>query len=46
LISWLTPVRQILFTEWKSVLLIVKADTVVAWHRKSLRLFLQVEDPP
>jgi putative transposase len=25
--------------DWKSVLMIVKADTVVAWQRKGLRLF-------
>jgi len=25
--------------DWKSVLMIVKADTVVAWHRKGFRLF-------
>ena len=32
---WLrTPVG-----DWKSVLMIVKADTVVAWHRKGFRLF-------
>jgi putative transposase len=25
--------------DWKSVLMIVKADTVVGWHRKGFRLF-------
>jgi hypothetical protein len=25
--------------DWKSVLMIVKADTVIAWHRKGFRLF-------
>src|SRR3979411_330076 len=28
-----------LWVDWKSVLMIVKADTVVAWHRKGFRLF-------
>jgi transposase InsO family protein len=28
-----------LWGDWKSVLMIVKADTVVAWHRKGFRLF-------
>ncbi len=28
-----------LWSEWKSVLMIVKADTVVAWHRIGFRLF-------
>ena len=28
-----------LWGEWKSVLMIVKADTVVAWHRKGFRLY-------
>src|SRR3954451_17048862 len=27
------------WTDWKSALLIVKAETVVAWHRKGFRLF-------
>jgi putative transposase len=27
------------WTDWKSVLLIVKAETVVAWHRKGFRWF-------
>lgn len=27
------------WSEWKSVLVIVKADTVVAWHHKGFRLF-------
>src|SRR3954452_22829719 len=42
----LTPADRIfwvwlrsLWGEWKSALVIVKADTVVAWHRKSFRLF-------
>ena len=28
-----------LWSDWKSVLLIVKPETVVAWHRKGFRLF-------
>jgi len=28
-----------LWSDWKSVLMIVKADTVVAWHRLGFRLF-------
>jgi len=27
------------WTDWKSALMIVKAETVVAWHRKGFRLF-------
>src|SRR3982750_878644 len=27
------------WTDWKSTLIIVKAETVVAWHRKGFRLF-------
>jgi len=27
------------WSDWKSVLMIVKADTVIAWHRKGFRLF-------
>src|SRR4051794_24538755 len=27
------------WTDWKSALMIVQAETVVAWHRKSFRLF-------
>jgi putative transposase len=28
-----------LWSDWKSALMIVKAETVVAWHRKGFRLF-------
>jgi putative transposase len=42
----LTPADRIfwvwlrrLWTDWKSALLIVQAETVVAWHRKGFRLF-------
>jgi putative transposase len=42
----LTPADQIfwvwlrrVWSDWKSVLLIVKPETVIAWHRKSFRLF-------
>src|SRR3954465_7491008 len=28
-----------LWSEWRSALVIVKPDTVVAWHRKAFRLF-------
>jgi hypothetical protein len=27
------------WSDWKSALMIVKAETVVAWHRKGFRLF-------
>jgi putative transposase len=27
------------WTDWKSALIIVKAETVIAWHRKGFRLF-------
>ena len=30
---------RLVWADWKSALLIVKADTVVAWHRKGFRLF-------
>lgn len=33
--AWLCAV----WNEWRSALIIVKPDTVVAWHRKSFRLF-------
>jgi hypothetical protein len=32
---WLTRV----WTDWRSVLMIVQPETVVAWHRKGFRLF-------
>jgi putative transposase len=42
----LTPADRIfwvwlrhVWTDWKSALLIVKVETVVAWHRKGFRLF-------
>jgi hypothetical protein len=40
--AWLRRV----WGDWKSVLMIVKADTVVAWQRKGFRLFLDVENSP
>ena len=30
---------RLVWADWKSALLIVNADTVVAWHRKGFRLF-------
>ena len=33
--AWLCGI----WSEWRSVLVIVKPDTVVAWHRKGFRLF-------
>jgi hypothetical protein len=30
---------RLVWTDWKSALMIVKAETVVAWHRKGFRLF-------
>jgi putative transposase len=30
---------RLLWYDWKSALMIVKAETVVAWHRKGFRLF-------
>jgi putative transposase len=30
---------RFVWTDWKSALMIVKAETVVAWHRKGFRLF-------
>src|ERR1700693_5162666 len=33
--AWLCEVRN----DWRSSLVIVKPDTVIAWHRKSFRLF-------
>ena len=42
----LTPADRIFWVwlrrvwgDWKSALMIVKAETVVAWHRKGFRLF-------
>ena len=32
--------------DWKSALMIVKAETVIAWHREGFRLFLDVANPP
>jgi len=34
-VGWLSRV----WTDWRSALIIVKPETVVAWHRKALRLF-------
>jgi hypothetical protein len=28
-----------MWLEWRSVLVIVKPDTVIAWHRKAFRMF-------
>jgi hypothetical protein len=36
-ISWVWLHR--VWADWKSALMIVKAETVVAWHRKGFRLF-------
>jgi hypothetical protein len=30
---------RLVWTDWKSALMIVKAETVIAWHRKGFRLF-------
>ena len=30
---------RLVWCDWKSALMIVKAETVVAWHRKGFRLF-------
>ena len=30
---------RLLWDDWKSALMIVKAETVVGWHRKGFRLF-------
>src|SRR5215472_10690824 len=42
----LTPLDRVLWAwlcdvwnDWRSALVIVKPDTVIAWHRKSFRLF-------
>jgi hypothetical protein len=32
--------------DWKSALMIVKAETVVGWHRKRFSFVLDVENPP
>ena len=32
--------------DWRSALAIVQPDTVIAWHRKGFRLFLDMEDSP
>jgi len=32
---WLSRI----WSDWRSVLVIVRPDTVIAWHRKSFRLF-------
>jgi hypothetical protein len=33
--AWLTQA----WAEWRSALVIVKPETVIAWHRKGFRLF-------
>ena len=33
--AWLSHV----WTEWRSALVLVKPDTVLAWHRRGFRLF-------
>jgi hypothetical protein len=33
--AWLSPI----WSDWSSALVIVQLDTVIAWHRKSFRLF-------
>ena len=49
----LTPADRIfwvwlrrLWSDWKSALMIVKAETVIIWHRKGFRLFLDMAHPP
>src|SRR5436853_7181910 len=36
-IFWVSLRR--VWSDWKSALMIVKAETVIAWHRKGFRLF-------
>jgi putative transposase len=33
-----------LWTQWRSALVIVKPETVIAWHRKGFRLVLALEE--
>ena len=35
-----------LWPDWRSALVIVKPETVIAWHRQGFRLFLDLEKPP
>src|SRR5258705_12013258 len=39
---WLAGV----WNNWRTALVIVKPETVIAWHRRGFRLFLDVEEPP
>jgi hypothetical protein len=34
---WVRPSR--VWSQWRSALVIVKPETVIAWHRKGFRLF-------
>ena len=49
----LTPVDRLFWAalsrmwgDWRTALMIVKPATVIAWHRKGFRLFLDVERAP
>src|SRR5947209_20587052 len=33
-----------LWHDWRSALVIVRPETVIAWHRRGFRLFLEVEE--
>ena len=39
--TWLREV----WSDWRSSLIIVKPETVIAWHRKGFRLFWSLESP-
>jgi len=39
---WLSRLRS----HWRSALLMVKPETVIAWHRKGFRIYLDVEKAP
>src|SRR3954463_557097 len=43
---WVWVWLRRVWSNWRSALLIVKLETVVAWHRKSFRPLLEVENSP
>ena len=43
---WLWVWLSCVWTDWRSALVIVKPETVVAWHRRGFSEILGVEEPP
>ena len=42
---WLWVVLSRIWTGWRTALVIVEPETVIGWHRRGFRLFLDLEEP-